>query len=41
MLLTMNTNARMRILIRLLRTELRTIPKGNVPARDVPPWSWN
>jgi Lon protease-like protein len=41
MLLTMNTNARMRTLIRLLRTELRTIPKGNVPARDVPPWSWN
>ena len=41
MLLTMNTNARMRTLIRLLRTELRTIPKGNVPTGNVTPWSWN
>lgn len=41
MLLCMNTNARMRALIRLLRAELKTIPFGTFPSKDVPPWSWN
>jgi Lon protease-like protein len=40
-MLTMNTNARMRALIRLLRAELKTIPFGSFPPNNIPPWSWN